>query len=155
MLGPVPDHLEALHALDDTLAVLLPRGHSLARLSPLPLHKLGTVPLILSDEDCPFALQVLDCMARVGISPQVTARISQFELVFELVASGVGAAFVPRRLAEARSHRLVQPLPTWPAIPIHLSFAYRRGRYLSYAARAWLDMVAEPLKRRAPRAAKT
>jgi DNA-binding transcriptional LysR family regulator len=143
VVEPVADDLEAVHAFDDTLVALLPKTHPLARHTPLPLSELGAVPLILFEDGCPLSARILACIARDGPTPQVNARTSQFELTLELVASGVGAAFVSRKLAEGRSHRMVQPLVTEPAIPFRLSFAWRRGRYLSHAARAWLEMLEE------------
>ena len=62
----------------------------------------------------------------------------------KLVGAGLGIAFLPRMIAEQRRHpsvRLVllaEPETTW-----NLAMIWRRGGYLSHAAKAWLAVVRE------------
>jgi DNA-binding transcriptional LysR family regulator len=61
-------------------------------------------------------------------------------------------AFLPQMIAEQRKHPsvsrvlLVEPDTDW-----HIAMVWRRGAYLSQAARAWLDIVSKtsgkPMKR--------
>jgi DNA-binding transcriptional LysR family regulator len=61
-----------------------------------------------------------------------------------LVATGLGIAFLPRMVAEGRHHpsvrlvRLAEPQTEWNLVMI-----WRRDAYLSHAAKAWLAIVRE------------
>jgi DNA-binding transcriptional LysR family regulator len=62
----------------------------------------------------------------------------------KLAAAGFGIAFLPRMIAEQRRHpsvrlvRLAEPQTKWNPAMI-----WRRGGYLSHAAKAWLAIVRE------------
>ena len=62
----------------------------------------------------------------------------------KLAAAGFGIAFLPRMIAEQRRHpsvrlvRLAEPQTEWNPAMI-----WRRGGYLSHAAKAWLAIVRE------------
>jgi DNA-binding transcriptional LysR family regulator len=74
-----------------------------------------------------------------GITPKIAARSLQTELIFELVSAGVGIAFMPRSLVEQRPHRSVRHVSLEePKCRWRIALAWRRGGYLSHAARAWL-----------------
>jgi DNA-binding transcriptional LysR family regulator len=61
----------------------------------------------------------------------------------ELAAAGVGIAFVPKMVAEQRDHPGLRSLLVNPKIYWHIGMTWRRGAYLSHAAKAWLTLVRE------------
>jgi DNA-binding transcriptional LysR family regulator len=68
----------------------------------------------------------------------VAARSSQIDFVIELAAAGVGAAFLPRLLDRRRAGVGVVSLALdEPDVDWRLALVWRKGAYLSDAARAW------------------
>jgi DNA-binding transcriptional LysR family regulator len=65
------------------------------------------------------------------------ARSSQFGLMLELVAAGIGVAR-NRRHAGVKSLRV-----TGPALKWRLALSWRSGGYISQAATAWLALAKE------------
>jgi DNA-binding transcriptional LysR family regulator len=102
-------------------------------------------PFILFESGFALNRIILDACHRHGFEPTVVARSSQIDFIVELVATGMGVAFLPRMLAEQRKHpsvarvRLVEADTDW-----HIAMIWRRDAYLSHAAKAWLDLVASP-----------
>jgi DNA-binding transcriptional LysR family regulator len=54
----------------------------------------------------------------------------------------MGAAFLPRMIAEQRDHASVVCVRLFEAdMDWDIAMIWRRGAYLSHAAKAWLDLV--------------
>jgi DNA-binding transcriptional LysR family regulator len=143
-LLPVSDDLEWQEVRLEPLMVLLPAEHALAGRKTLDLPSLAPFPFILFAEG--FALNpiILGACERRGFTPTVAARSAQIDFIVELVAAGLGIGFLPRMMAEQRRHPSVhQVLLDEPEVNWHLGLVWRRGAYLSQAARAWLALAAE------------
>jgi DNA-binding transcriptional LysR family regulator len=74
----------------------------------------------------------------------VAARSGQIDFIVELAGAGLGAAFLPRLLVKGHARegvvgvRLDEPDVDW-----RLALVWRKGAYLSDAARAWLALARE------------
>jgi DNA-binding transcriptional LysR family regulator len=139
---PIPEDFDAQDVRTEPLVVLLPRDHALANRKSVTLEKLAKLPFILFEEGFTLNDVILDACREKGITPNVAARSSQVDFIVELVAAGVGIAFLPRVISEKHSHRSVRRAvlddPKW-----RIALAWRRGGYLSHAARAWLAHTRE------------
>jgi DNA-binding transcriptional LysR family regulator len=144
LVQPIPGDLDYQDVRTDPLVVLVPRDHALAGRKAVTVEKLAGFPFILFEEG--FALNdlILDACRNKRIAPKIAARSGQVDFIFELVAAGVGIAFLPRVVAEQRPHRLVRRVPLdEPKCKWRIALAWRRGGYLSHAARAWLAHARE------------
>jgi DNA-binding transcriptional LysR family regulator len=104
---------------------------------------LRELPFILFESGFALNRIILDACHRHGIEPTVVARSSQIDFMVALAATGMGAAFLPRMIAEQRKHPSVARVPLAEAdTEWHIAMIWRRGAYLSHAAKAWLDLVA-------------
>ncbi|OWU59394.1 transcriptional regulator, partial [Staphylococcus aureus] len=101
----------------------------------------ASLPFILFESG--FALNhiILDACRSHGFSPNVAVRSSQVDFIVELVAAGMGIGFLPKMIGEQRHH------PGWRSHKIkgadvggHLALIWRKGAFLSHAARAWLEL---------------
>lgn len=152
-LLPAKDGFEAQPVKLEPLMAVLPRDHALAGRERLGLSALASSPFILFEGG--FALnQVLeDACARNGYAPQVAARSGQIDFIVELVAAGLGVAFLPRTIAEQRATPAVAlALLDEPGTQWHMALVWRQGSYLSHAARAWLSLAREVYGGGAPQA---
>lgn len=129
--------LEPIHAL-------IPAGHPLSGETEIAFASLKDMPFILFEAGFALNPMIIDACRSRGFEPQVTARSSQINFIVELVAAGLGVAFLPRMIAAQRAHAGVCHRPvTDPGLNWHMAFIWRRGAFLPHAARAWLDMAAD------------
>lgn len=140
-LLPVSDDFEWQEVQSGPLTVLVPAGHALARKKTVDLDNLKDLPFLLFNQGFAMSRLILDACRRRGFEPTVAVRSSQVDFVVELVATGLGIAFLPRMIAEKLNHPsvchilLAEPETQWTMVMI-----WRRGAYLSHAAQAWLDV---------------
>jgi len=119
------------------IVACIPPGHPLAALEAIPFPALRDQPLILFQGDTYTRKVILAECARSGFSPNIAFASSQVGTAMGLVAQGVGIAFFIEELARGRTDVELRPL----AVPILLAtgLAWNRGRYLSRAAKAFVD----------------
>ena len=111
----------------------------------LPLAALKDLPLVLLTDDFALTRTLRRAFAAAGFTPQVAAQSGQWDWLVEMASAGIGVALLPEpfidRLADEKLHavRIVDPELPWQVAHVW------NGRYLSHAARAWLDVCAEVL----------
>lgn len=144
MAHPREPRIEVLELQREPLMVLLPRDHRLAGRSSLSVTDLDGLPLVLCEDKCPLNDMVLQAFDRAGVSVRTALKTSQAGLMMELVAEGLGTAFLPRALVQLRPHPRVVAVPLqgfehhWP-----FTVAWSPDAALSRAARCWLALVRE------------
>jgi len=145
-LLPVGEEFDWQEVRREPLDLLVPLGHPLAEREQVEMAELAELPFILFGEG--FALNpiILRVCQRCGFQPTVVGRSSQIDFLMQLVASGLGISFLPRLIARPR-----QEDGHFRAIAIadegmdwHIAMVWRRGSYLSKAAKAWLELVRPP-----------
>jgi DNA-binding transcriptional LysR family regulator len=141
---PVADSLECQSVRREPLVALLPAREFAARKKSIDLADLKQMPFIMFDSSFAISRLVVDACRRAGFEPTVSTRSSQLDFVMELVAAGMGVAFLPKMVAEQQHHPgLRSLLLVNPKIDWHIGMTWRRGAYLSHAAKAWLMLVRE------------
>ena len=115
--------------------------HALTRQS-VDLLALREVPFILFESGFALNRIILDACHRRGFELNVVARSSQIDFIVALCRHRHGAAFLPRMIAEQRKHASVARVPLAEAdMDWYIAMIWRRGAYVSHAAKAWLDLV--------------
>jgi DNA-binding transcriptional LysR family regulator len=143
-LLPVSDDFEWQEVQRERLMVLVSVGHTLARQPQVDLAGLRNEQFLLFEPGFALNRLILDACQKRGFEPTVAARSSQVDFIVELVATGLGIAFLPQSMAEKRNHAFVrrilldEPNTEWQLVMI-----WRRGAFLSHAAQAWLAMWRE------------
>lgn len=141
-LLPVAEGFEWQEIRREPLVVMIAADQPLAGRRSLTLAALRELPFLLFETGFALNRIVLDACRRHGFEPTVVARSSQIDFLTELVATGLGIAFLPRLIAEQRQHRRVRYVPLAdPHTDWHLALIWRRGAYLSPAATAWLELA--------------
>jgi DNA-binding transcriptional LysR family regulator len=141
-LLPVSDDFEWQDVRCEPIQALLAADHPLAQNASIELKALAGLPFILFEAG--FALNpiILDACQQSGFAPAIAARSSQINFIIELVAAKLGAGFLPRMIAQRRKHPAVRHLPVVnPSMDWRIALIWRRGGYLSHAARAWLALA--------------
>jgi len=140
-LLPVSEEFDWQEVRREPLMVLLPDNSPLAEHPSLRLADLKTMPFILFQTGFALNRVILDACKRNGFEPLVTAQSGQVDFIEQLVASGMGIAFLPRMIADQRSQALVRAITlAEPGMDYHIAMVWRRGTYIPHAARAWLQL---------------
>jgi DNA-binding transcriptional LysR family regulator len=151
-LLPVSDEFEWQEVRRQPLMALVPSDHPLARKRTVNLLDLKDIPFILFETGFALNRIILEACHRRGFEPTVAARTSQIDFAVELVAVGLGIAFLPRMTAERFDRPSVRHVPlAEPQTEWQMAAIWRRGAYLSHPAQAWLAILREILDQTEPR----
>lgn len=141
-LLPLPDRFEWQEVICEPLHVLLPQDHPLATRESIGLADLKALPFILFEEGFALTPIIVDACREAGFQPVIAARSGQINFIVELVAADLGVGFLPRLIAAQRVRPGVVHIPVHsPRMDWHMAWVWRRGGYLSFAAKAWLDLA--------------
>lgn len=130
---------------EERIDLAVPPEHPLAARSALgirtSLHELKNEPFIVLKEGQGFRKMTVELCREAGFEPQIVFESNNMETVQSLVATGMGVTLVPHFIARApRSEFVPVYLPLADPVPSRtLVVAYRRGRYLSRAAEAFIE----------------
>ena len=124
------------------MCLLAPKDSAWRSRKRVALRELADSPFIFYGEG--FALNeiIADACLRAGFKPRITGRSGQWDFVASLVRLGVGVTLLPKVFCDTLTPgqftiaKLEEPALDW-----NLMLAWRRGGHLSFAARAWLDLV--------------
>ncbi|QJW49195.1 hypothetical protein HA075_17920 [bacterium BFN5] len=79
---------------------------------------------------------------QAGFTPRITLETSQRDLMLQMVAANLGIALLPQKLCAKLDvgDVVYRPLVD-PQVYLKLAFTWKKGRYLSHAAREFLRFV--------------
>lgn len=102
--GAAPPALAHLRVAREPLVLALPQAHPLARLAPLPLARVLAEPLVtFARAHVPSLHDAIGAMYRAaGLEPQVAQEAIQMQTIVNLVAGGMGVAWVPQSVTQFR-----------------------------------------------------
>jgi DNA-binding transcriptional LysR family regulator len=143
VLQPVdPALIDTLPISREVLWLVARNGSRWDGLAEVPLADLAAEPFVFYGESLALNDVVINACRDAGFAPTIVGRSGHWDFMAALVLAGVGIALLPapycRRLDAARFTCL--PVSA-PRIEWHMGIGWRRNRYLSHAARAWLDVA--------------
>ena len=142
--NPIEEEFGRQEVRTEPFMVLLPVEHPAASRRSVTLGRLAGAPAIFPDEDSVLHRNLIDAYHRARVAPKIATRCHQADLMFELVAAGIGIAFLPRVLAQQQRHRGVRCVMLGDAgCEWTIAFCWRRRAHLSAAAQAWLAHARE------------
>ena len=138
---------ESFFLSEDEMCVVMPKGYPLEENREVPMKLLADYPLVLYRDDFNLHDDILTNCKKIGFTPKVVFETSQRELMLQTVASGLGVAILPSRLCPANSEdsRVVTRVMTEPRMTHHLYAIWKKGRFLSRAARLWIEFTKDHL----------
>ncbi|MCG7624561.1 LysR family transcriptional regulator [Epibacterium sp. Ofav1-8] len=126
---------------EDSYGVALPVGHRLAQRETVALADLAGAPFIQRPY-CPQA-DMLHLLAEEGLAPgRAGAAATNDPQLLDLVAAGLGVAFVPLRHGAQHAGVCVRPVRPGPQVRRRAGLAHRR----TVAARELAEEIAAPLR---------
>ncbi|MNS07526.1 HTH-type transcriptional regulator GltC [compost metagenome] len=151
--------------LEEASLTFEPIGEERIDLAVPPNHPLATLPTLNSAEQMKLLRDesfivlkkgqglrtlTIEMCRTAGFEPSVVFESNNIETIQSLVAAGMGITFVPRFIARAKRSELIPVyIPIENPVPSRtLVIAYRKGRYLSKAAEAFIETFKDVLEQR-------
>ncbi|MBV1825839.1 MAG: LysR family transcriptional regulator [Acetobacter fabarum] len=142
LLLPFPDEFSWQDVCVEPVVAVVAAGHPLTARRSVPIAAFADSPFLLFETGFSLNQIVLAACRRSGFTPKVTARSTQVEFLFDLIAAGLGIGFLPRMMVETRQHDGIRAITLDdPDMLWHMTLAWRRGGYLSGAAKEWLRLM--------------
>ncbi|MCU1726920.1 LysR family transcriptional regulator [Pseudomonas sp. 7P_10.2_Bac1] len=144
LLIPMDEAFDYQAVRNEPLVVVLPAGHALCGRKQVDFTDLADSPFILFEAGFALNAKIMAACERKGVVPRVTARSGQIDFIVDLVAAGLGVAFLPRMLALKHQQASIALVPLdEPHTDWHLALAWRANAHLPPAAKAWLELARE------------
>lgn len=139
---------------EEKIDLAVPAGHPLAerirkgKNASIRIEELSEESFIVLKKGQGFRKIVFDLCQKAGFEPKVVFESSNMETIQSLVATGMGITLVPRFISRSsRSEFVPVYLPLADPVPSRtLVIAYRRGRYLSKAAEAFIETFKDTMQ---------
>lgn len=129
---------------NEPLDALLPAEHPLAGRDSIVLGELADTPFLLYQQSFTLNDRLLRACHETGFEPREGGRSGQADFLGALVAAGQGVVLLPRAVAmEVERPGVKRVLLSEPDLRWDICFMWRRGAYLSHAAKAWLALLEE------------
>jgi DNA-binding transcriptional LysR family regulator len=144
--------LEVVPLRRDRLVVVTPPGHPLARRRRLSLAALDGQPFIAFERDIPTRRLIDRLLRQQGVEVAPVMELDNIETIKRSVEAGLGLSVLPAPalVAEVRAGTLVARHPIEGPLERPIGVIHRRGRELTAAARAFLDLLRRELGEREP-----
>lgn len=132
--------------LEEKIVLAVPPGHPLASLysrnKEVPVSSLKNESFIALKKGQGFRKLTEELCEQAGFTPQIVFESSNMETIQSLVAAGMGVAFVPFFISKrAWSEMSPVHLPLQGHPTRSLVMARRKGRYMSKAAEAFVEVM--------------
>lgn len=137
--------------VEEEIYLAVPPEHRLARAAgerAVPIAELKDEPFVLLKKGQGFRAIAHNLCAEAGFSPRAVFESNNIETVQSLVAAGMGIAFVPQMVTRSQVNGHAPVYVRLAGAPTRtLVIAYRKGRYLSHAAEAFIATFRETMSR--------
>ncbi|MFV9510051.1 LysR family transcriptional regulator [Tepidibacillus sp. LV47] len=141
--------VEGIPFLEEEILLVVPPSHPLANQKQVNLADFHQESFILLKKGQGFRQITEQLCMQFGFQPNVIFESMNIETIQSLVSTGMGISFVPKMVS--RSNRLQEAAPVYlhlgnPPPTRTLVIGYKKDRYLSKAALAFIDVMKEVAK---------
>lgn len=136
------DDVDAFPFINDPLRLIVHPENPLAQLQSVPFSALEKESFVLYSQDFSLYDKIVDRCKQEGFFPKIICETSQREFMTQMVAAGLGIALLPATICAGLDPKSIVSVPLAdPQIYLQLVIIWRKNRYLSFAARKWLDFA--------------
>ncbi|RCX16662.1 DNA-binding transcriptional LysR family regulator [Fontibacillus phaseoli] len=146
VLPTVQEGLRSFPFVEEKLNLVVHPSHPLAERGQVDLAELANDGFVLFRQDFTLHDRIIAECAIAGFQPHVIYESSQWDLISEMVAVGLGITLLPETICREIDKERVRILSLVnPVIPWKLGIIWREDRYLSFATREWIRFAQEVL----------
>jgi len=131
--------LELHRLVEEELVVVLPPGHRCAGRKQLRLDQLEDEDFVYFPEGTRLRELLVDAARDAGFEPHIAFESDQVRRIRDLVSRGLGITVLPR--SDVGDEDLLEVVALKDAPRRDVTLAWRAGRHLGPAARAFRDLV--------------
>ncbi len=122
----------------DPLAFMAPAGHPLLEPAETMLRQLSEHPVVLPGLNTYTGQIAKNLFDRQGLKLEVSMSTNYLETIRMMASIGLGWTILPRSMLESPLVKINVPIETPTRV---LGYIYHRGRSLSNAAQAFIDVL--------------
>ncbi len=141
----LPDRSESFEVfpfVEDPLRVIVHPEHPIASAPSVDFSDLRHEGFVLYSEDFSLHDQILARCKLAGFQPTIICETSQREFMTQMVAAKLGIALLPCKICDELDPAAIVSVPLAdPQMYLQLAIIWRKDRYLSFAARRWLEFT--------------
>ena len=145
IISDVPQNLSSLKITTSQILACVPENHPLAQKESISIDDMKDTDLIMLKDGSYLREMVQSKLKNAGITPNVVLESNQIETIKGLVASGVGMAFLLDFVVEDAPG--IKSIPLADSLNVDVGLAWKKDRYISMAAKAFMDFCRMTLKR--------
>jgi DNA-binding transcriptional LysR family regulator len=134
-----PTVLNTIPITQEEIMLCLSPGHPLSLAQSVSFSQLKDEAFVLLKEEFFHRRLVLDECARHGFTPRIVFSSNQIETIKAMVASNVGISFLMDMVI--RNHPNLVGVSLAEPLSITIGLAWKKGKYLSKAAQAFIDFI--------------
>ncbi|WP_371372815.1 LysR family transcriptional regulator [Sporomusa aerivorans] len=134
-----PTVLNTIPITREEIVLCLSPGHPLSTAQAVSFSRLKEESFVLLKEEFFHRRLVLEECARHGFAPRIVFSSNQIETIKAMVASNVGISFLMDMVV--RSNPKLVGVPLAEPLSITIGLAWKKGKYLSKAAQAFIDFI--------------
>ncbi|PAD68463.1 LysR family transcriptional regulator [Bacillus sp. 7586-K] len=125
--------------VEDEMKLLIHNEHPLASRETIQLSELMDEEFIFYHED--FALHDImwERCIQEGFEPKILFKSSQWDFMVEMVGANLGVTILPESICNRVENKQVKIINLHPSTPWNLAVITKKHKYISYAARTFID----------------
>ena len=136
------EDFEVFPFVEDPLWVIVHPEHPLAQSASINFSDLTNEGFVLYSQDFSLHDQILNRCKMAGFHPIIICETSQREFMTQMVEARLGIALLPSKICAELDPKSVVSIPlAEPYMFLQLAIIWRKDRYLSFAARRWLEFT--------------
>jgi DNA-binding transcriptional LysR family regulator len=134
-------HFDVYPIVEEEMNLLIHRNHPLAKQNFVELHDLKNEEFIFYSEE--FALYEImwNQFINQGFEPNILFKSSQWDFMAEMVAANLGVTALPDSICNRITNPDIRIIKIRPTINWSLAVITKKDRYISNAARAFIDFI--------------
>lgn len=126
--GQQLEGMESITISKDSLVVILPLAHPLAKYKVVDLGQLKDETVIMQDELSFFYQQYMEAVQQEGFSPKVNLCNLNTKSILKMVEYGQGITIRPKLLTISKNSTATTMVETRPTIDINIDLIYRKDK---------------------------
>lgn len=138
VVSPILDQRELF---EQSLVLVVPKGHALAKRKHVRLRSLSNEAMILIDEDTRIGAALRTWFQSEDFTPHVALDSGSFEVIKRYVAEKIGISFLPERSVTRQDRDTLVTIRLLGAPVVSFGAVWRKGTYQTKAARMFLDII--------------
>jgi DNA-binding transcriptional LysR family regulator len=125
----------------EELMLYMSASNPLAIQNGISLVDVKDEPMILFSEDFTLHDRIIQECKDAGFFPKVAYESSQWDFISDMVEHNLGITFFPESIMRKMNQETIRAVPITPAIHWHIGIILKKGRYMSFATKAFIEYL--------------